>query len=201
MDEILSHFSFVIADASKYTSHEIHRTSFNRFNIAHLFFRRTLNFTINIYYLYELLMIAQTKNWLELPLLLPPLLLLVLLLLLPFFVAFMSCKRVHRVYEISACIKTKWKPDYHALTAFPTGDKKTHTHTDSHTYTNRENEMNEPRNQLEIINLSQSYLLFALAKHRFLLSLNSHGTGIRMINRLHSNQYIRYFCVWECKYV
>lgn len=132
MDEILSHFSFVIADASKYTSHEIHRTSFNRFNIAHLFFRRTVNFTINIYYLYELLMIAQTKNWLELPLLLPPLLLLVLLLLLPFFVAFMSCKRVHRVYEISKYkneMKTRLSRSYSISNWRQKKNKGAHTHT------------------------------------------------------------------------
>lgn len=67
-----------------------------------------------------------------------------------------SCVRNIEVY-----IKTKWKPDYHALTAFPTCDKK-------QAHTQWENEINEPRNQLEIINLSQSYLLFALHfQHRF----------------------------------
>lgn len=95
---------------------------------------------------------------------------------------FMSCNTrvcVYNVYEIYVVSLYKKRNEnqtiVRALTAFPTGDKKsTHTHTLK--------EMNEPRNQLEIINLSRvTYFLLSIFN---IVSSWAHGTGIRMINRL-----------------
>lgn len=95
---------------------------------------------------------------------------------------FMSCNIrvcVYNVYEIYVVSLYKKRNEnqtiVRALTAFPTGDKKsTHTHTLK--------EMNEPRNQLEIINLSRvTYFLLSIFNT---VSSWAHGTGIRMINRL-----------------